>query len=189
MRIRFARSATWFAAITPRVALRMGAGILALSLLCGAPARAQKKDYLTDSEADKIRDADAPSERVKLLISFASDRLKKLQYELAHPGDTLHRADRLNNLINGYAGCVDDAAEWIDLAVEKQQDVHEGIKEMQARAPDFLASLKEIVDKQPENGAYKDNLDDAVDATTDAIKDAGEAAKENAPPPVRRRPQ
>ncbi len=79
--------------------------------------------------------------------------------------------------------------EWIDLAVEKQQDVREGIKAMQARAPEFLASLKELVAKASRNDAYKDNLDDAVDATTDAINDAGEALKENAPPPVRRRAQ
>jgi Flp pilus assembly CpaE family ATPase len=178
---------TTFGRITLRITLT--ASVLVFLASGGTAARAQKKDYLSQTEADKIRDADTPSDRVKLLISFASDRLKKLQYELAHPGDSLHRADRLNALINGYTGCVDDAAEWIDLTVEKQQDVRDGIKDMQAHAPEFLTALKEIVAKKPENDAYKDNLDDAVDATTDAIKGADEAIKENAPPPVRRRPQ
>jgi hypothetical protein len=153
-----------------------------------SPARAQKKDYLSQTEADKLRDSDTPTERIKLLISFAADRVKKLQYEFAHPGDTLHRAERLNALINGYSGCLDDAAELIDLGVEKQQDVREGIKTMQARAPEFLAYFKDLAAKAPEGDAYKDNIDDAVDATSDAIRDADEAAKENAPPPVRRRP-
>ncbi len=163
--------------------------VVAFGLAAGhQPARAQKKDYLTPNEADKIRDADTPSERVRLLLSFASDRIKKLQYEMSHPGDTLHRADRVNALINGYSGCLDDASELIDLSVEKQQDVRQGIKAMQSQAPEFLSYLKELQGKNPEQGAYQDNIDDAVDATTDAIKSADEAAKENAPPPVRRRP-
>ena len=41
---------------------------------------------------------------------------------------------------------------------------------------------KEIAD-------YKDNLDDAVDATNDAINTANDEEKEVAPPPARRRPQ
>lgn len=153
-----------------------------------APALAQKKDYLSDAEADKIRDAETTSERIKLFISFASDRIKKLQYEFAHPGE-LRRDEKINALINAYAGCIDDGSDLIQLGVDKQQDVRDAIKEMQSRAPEFLAYLKELSAKGQAVAAYKDNLDDAIDATNDAIKDAAEAIKENAPPPVRRRPQ
>ena len=73
--------------------------------------------------------------------------------------------------------------------MEKQQDIREGIKDMQAHAPEFLTYLKDLPAKRPERDAYKDNLDDAIDATNDAIRDADEAVKENAPPPVRRKPQ
>lgn len=166
-----------------------------LSFLCAAalilaatPALAQKKDYLSDAEADKIRDAETTSERIKLFISFASDRIKKLQYEFAHPGE-LRRDEKINALINAYAGCIDDGSDLIQLGIDKQQDVRDAIKEMQSRAPEFLAYLKELSAKGQAVAAYKDNLDDAIDATNDAIKDAAEAIKENAPPPVRRRPQ
>ena len=164
------------------------------TVLCAAviitavsPAFAQKKDYLSETEADKIRDAETTSERIKLFISFASDRIKKLQYEFAHPGE-LHRDERINTLINAYAGCIDDGTDLIQLGVDKQQDIRDAIKEMQARAPEFLAYLKELSAKA-EAARYKDNIDDAIDATNDAIRDAADALKENAPPPVRRRPQ
>lgn len=161
-------------------------------LLCLAafarPARAQKKDYLSDTEAEQIRDTDTPSQRIKLFISFADDRIKKLQYEIAHPDDSLHRTDRLNALINGYAGCIDDAADLIDLGVDKQQNIRDAIKDMQSKAPEFLSYLKEIDAKGGEVADYKDNLDDAIDATNDAISTANDAAKEIAPPPVRRNP-
>jgi len=153
-----------------------------------SPALAQKKDYLSESEADKIRDAETTSERIKLFISFAADRIKKLQYEFAHPGE-LHREERINTLINAYAGCIDDGSDLMQLGVDKQQDIRDAIKEMQSRAPEFLTYLKELSAKGQAVGSYKNNLDDAIDATKDAIRDAAEAIKENAPPPVRRRPQ
>jgi len=162
------------------------AALLAATLAISAPARAQKKDYLTETEADKIRDSDTPDQRIRFFISFAGDRIKKLQYELGHPGDTLHRVDRLNALINGYSGCIDDAADLIELGVEKQQDIHAAIKEMQARAPEFLEYLKDLQTKGKEIADYKDNVDDAVDATSDAIRTASESEGEVAPPPVRR---
>lgn len=166
--------------------LLAGSFLVAGLLLSAASARAQKKDYLTESEADKIRDSDTPNQRIKFFISFAGDRIKKLQYEMAHPGDSLHRADRVNGLINGYASCIDDAADLIELGVEKQQDIHDAIKEMEARAPEFLSYLKDLQAKGGEAANYKDNLDDAVDATHDAIQTANESAPEVAPPPVRR---
>ena len=177
-----------------KLTLRRLALVLA-SVLClagitaaGSPAFAQKKDYLSDAEADKIREADTPAERIKLFISFAADRIKKLQYEFAHPGE-LHREDRINTLINAYTGCIDDGTDAIQLGVEKQQDIREAIKEMQSRAPEFLTYLKELSAKGQAVEPYKDNLDDAIAATNDAIRDAADALKENAPPPVRRKPQ
>jgi hypothetical protein len=161
--------------------------LLGLSV-SSTPARAQKKDYLSAAEAEQIRDSDTPADRIKLFISFANDRIKKLQYEFAHPGDSLHRADRLNAMINGYTGCIDDASDLIELGADKQQNIRDGIKDMQAHAPEFLSYLKELAAKGAEVDDYKDNLDDAVDATSDAIRTADEAIKDLAPPPVRRKP-
>src|SRR6202165_4462989 len=89
----------------------------AAPLVCaGAP---QQKDYLTALEADKIRDAETVNERIKLFLTFADDRLKKFQYELDHPSTNRH-GDMLNSLMNAYVGCVDDAADLIQLGIEKQ---------------------------------------------------------------------
>ena len=153
------------------------------------PAQDQQRDYLSTTEAEKIREATEPSERIRLFLSFASDRLKHLQYELDHPENTVRRPQRLNALLNAYAGCVDEAVDRMELGVEKQQDVRDGIKTMQSRAPEFLAYLKDLAAKGPERDTYKEYLNDAISATSDAIRSAADAAKENAPPPVRRRPQ
>jgi hypothetical protein len=149
----------------------------------GAP---QKKDYLTSLEADKIRDAETTNDRIKLFLTFAEDRLKKFQYELEHPSTNRH-ADMLNSLLNAYAGCVDDAADLIQLGIEKQENVRKGIDLMASRTKEFLVILEKLSNDGAERELYKDNLDDAVEGTQDAMNDAEKAKKKVAPPPVRRK--
>jgi hypothetical protein len=164
---------------------------LLISCLLGAApfARAgtpQQKDYLSALEADKIRDAETVNERIKLFLTFAGDRLKKFQYELEHPSSNRH-ADMLNSLLNAYVGCVDDAADLIQLGIEKQDNIRQGIDLMTARAKEFLAVLEKLSTDGPEREIYKDNLDDAIEGTRDAMNDAEKAKKKVAPPPVRRK--
>ncbi len=146
----------------------------------------QQKDYLSAVEADKIRDAETVNERIKLFLTFADDRLKKFQYELEHPSSNRH-GDMLNSLLNAYIGCVDDAADLIQLGIEKQDNVRQGIDMMSSRAKEFLAVLEKLSNEGAEREIYKDNLDDAIEGTRDAMNDAEKAKKKVAPPPVRRK--
>jgi hypothetical protein len=146
----------------------------------------QQKDYLSSLEADKIRDAETTNERVKLFLTFADDRLKKFQYELEHPSGNGH-GDMLNSLLNGYAGCVDDAADLIQLGIEKQENIRTGIDLMVSQAKSFLAILEKMSASGPDLETYKGNLDDAIEGTRDAMNEAQKATKKVAPPPVRRR--
>jgi hypothetical protein len=162
--------------------------VASFALLFAPLSRGQtvQKDYLTALEADKIRDAETPNERVKLFLQFADDRLKKFQYELDHPSSNRH-GEMLNYLMNSYIGCVDDASDLIQEAVEKQQNVRAGVDLMEAKAKEYLEVLKKILADGKELEIYKFNLDDAIDGTQDAIKDAEKAKKNVAPPPVRRK--
>lgn len=153
-----------------------------------ARAQAPQRDYLSEVEADKIRDAQNPNDRIKLFLDFAADRLKKFQYELGRANSQGHRAEVLNGLLNAYTGCVDDAADMITLEKEKQADIRPALKDMQARSKGFLETLEKLAKDGPDLEVYKDTLDDAMDGTRDALKDADKALKEMAPPPVRRKP-
>jgi hypothetical protein len=147
----------------------------------------QKKEYLSEAEADKIRDADNPSERIKLFVTFADDRLKKFQYELNRKVPERKRAEILNSMLNAYVGCVDDAADQIDLAREKQADIRLALKLMKTKAQEFLDVLEKLNQGGPEYDLYKDTLEDAIEGTKDALTDIDKAEKEMAPPPVRRK--
>jgi hypothetical protein len=163
--------------------------LLALMLMTGgrAEAQMQEKDYLSSLEADKIRDAETTNERVKLFLTFADDRLKKFQYELEHPSGTRH-VDMLNSLLNGYGGCVDDAADLIQLGVQKQENIRAAVDLMASQSKLFLATLEKLLAAGgPDIEEYKSNLDDAIEGTRDAMNEAQKATKKVAPPPVRRK--
>jgi hypothetical protein len=156
---------------------------------CLAGAVPQKKEYLSASEADRIRDAGTTGPRIVLFSKFASDRIKKLQYEFAHVDQAdQKRTERLNALINGYTGCIDDAADLIGIGIEKQQDIREGVKALQAGIKEFLPYLQGLAANGPERETYKENLDDAIEATQDAAMDVDKASKETPASPVRRKP-
>jgi hypothetical protein len=148
-----------------------------------------KKDYLTDSEADKIREANNPSDRIKLYVAFADDRLKKFQYELTRQTAERRRGEVLNGLMNAFSGCMDDAADQISDAKEKQLDIHASLKLLESKGKEYLVQLQKL---NAGNGAdfdsYKDTLEDAIQATKDAVSDAQTAGKEMLPAPVRRKP-
>jgi hypothetical protein len=158
--------------------------LAAMPLALAAPP--PQKDYLSAVEADKIRDAETVNERIRLFLTFADDRLKKFQYELEHPSTNRH-GDMLNSLLNAYVGCVDDAADLIQLGLEKQDNIRKGIDLMTSRTKEFLVVLEKLSTDGPERELYKENLDDAIEGTRDAMNDAEKAKKKVAPPPVRRK--
>lgn len=166
-----------------------GLGAAALHARPAVALQEARKDYLTAAESDKIRDAYEPGDKIKLFIQFADDRLKKFQYELDRKTREGRRAEILNGLLNAYQGCVDDAADQINLAREKQADIRPALKIMDGKTKEFLAVLDKINQAGgPEFDTYKENLDDALEGTHDAINDVAEAQKELTPVPVRRKP-
>ena len=89
--------------------------------------------------------------------------------------------------MNAYIGCVDDAADIIQVGLEKQENIRQGIDLMAEKAKEFLPILQKYQSDGPELELYKDNVDDAVEGTQDALNEAEKARKKAAPPPVRRK--
>src|SRR5258708_1978253 len=123
---------------------------------------------------------------IKLFLTFADDRLKKFQYELQHPSSNKH-PEMLNALMNAYIGCVDDAADLVQLGIQKQENIRPAIDLMASRAKEFLQILEKLSADGTEIDIYKDNLDDAIEGTRDAMNAAEKAKKALAPPPVTRK--
>jgi len=169
----------------------VAASLLLTTCMVAAPrislAQFEPRDYLSDEEADKIRDADTPAARIKLYIAFADDRLKKFDYELNRTPPQRNRAEILNSLLNGYVGCVDDGADQIAMAREKQMDIRTVLKLMHTKYNEFLNQLQKYDKDGKDLDTYRDSLKDATEGTQDALSDVQDAEKEMLSAPVRRK--
>lgn len=149
---------------------------------------AQDKDYLTSTEADKIREAEFPALRIKLFSEFAADRFTKFKYELSRGRPDRQRNIRLRSLLDGYMGCLEDAAELVEIGRMRQQDILKGVAELEKRATEILVELETLEASTPPDAAYKTDLHDAVLTTREALAEVARAKEEIAPPPIRRKP-
>ena len=146
-------------------------------------------DFLSPGEAEKVRDAQSASDRARLFIAFAEDRLKKFEYELQLKGPQMNRVEMLNGLLKAYTDCIDEASDRIDDGRQSELDMRPAIKEMQKKAAEYLATLNKIQTAGSRYAAnYKDSLGDAIADTQDALRDVKKAAKEYGSVPVRRKP-
>ncbi|MGH9688402.1 MAG: hypothetical protein ACRD5K_15060 [Candidatus Acidiferrales bacterium] len=152
-----------------------------------AAARPQLHDYLSNEEAGKIRDATTPSDRIKLYMSFAEDRLEKFKYELNRTAPERDRSDVLNGLLHAYEGCMDDASDEIDDAKLKQADIKQALNLMNEKGKSFLSQLQNYSKNGRYLSDYSDTLQDAIDSTTGALSDVADAKKTMLPAVVRRK--
>jgi hypothetical protein len=178
---------TWLSLVLA-AALAAPAASLAAPPSSPAAARPPQRDFLTQTEADKIRDAYTANDRIQLFLDFAADRLRRFQHELHMTGAGPRRADFLNDILNAFTACVDEASGRIDDAIHHGEDVRKGIKDMRKRAPELLAELKKIKAEGLDLKLYQDSLNDAMSDLQDAIKDAEKAEKQFELNPPRRKP-
>ena len=61
----------------------------------------------------------------------------------------------LNYLMNSYIGCIDDAADLIQLGMEKQDNIRQCIDLMASKSQEFLAALKKYSANGPELTSIK----------------------------------
>ena len=73
------------------------------------------------------------------------------------------------------------------LALATEENIRQGIDLMASKTKDFLVILQKYQVEGPELEIYKENLEDAIEGTTDAQNEAEKAKKKAAPPPVRRK--
>ena len=120
--------------LTPDLGAASFTGDVAIDVAIGTPTatvvlNAAELDITTatielgggDAEIVATVTLDPTEERA--VLTFAEDRLKKFQYELEHPSSNRH-LDMLNSLLNAYVGCVDDAADLIQLGSQFIQTLH-----------------------------------------------------------------
>jgi hypothetical protein len=154
--------------------------VFALLMSLTAPARAaraQKPDYVSDEEEDKIRDAQEPSERIEVYLTLAQSRLDRIQEFRSKPMDPQYdNGAYIDHLLDQYISLTDDLKNWIQDQYDRRGDMREGLRKVLEMGPKQLHDLRRIQESPDAYAAdYVKSLRDAQDDFTDALDGATKA--------------
>jgi hypothetical protein len=144
-------------------------------LLALVPLRvlAQDHDSLTAVEADKLRDAQDPSERITVYVSFQQDRLGLMAAASDSNGDN---KDSVDDLLNQYISIDNELKDWIQYQFDHEGDMRKGLRVLLDEGSKQLEMLRHI-EGSPNPGAkdYADSLREAISDMTDTLDGATQA--------------
>ncbi len=148
--------------------------ILALALLALVPhaLRAQQKgDFLTDEEQDKLREAQDPSDRIKVYLAFEQARLDRFDNFRNQPADPSYdNAGYLEGLLSQFISLNDEMKNWIEDQYGRNGDMRAGLHVLLDAGPKQLEQLRRIQQTPDANVAdYAGSLRDAIDDLTDTL--------------------
>lgn len=152
-----------------RIALLVVAAVATLPI-----AAQRKRDPLNPAEIDQLRDAMVePDQRLKLYVSFARDRMNKLEQMRADP-KTTDRARQTHDMLEDFLAVYDELNDNIDMYVGRKDDIRKPLKLIIEADTEFQAKLRSLKDAAHTDAAearqYEfllNNALDTVDASTD----------------------
>jgi hypothetical protein len=146
---------------------------MALLLVAAAIPAAEQRDFLSTDEADQIRLAQEPNERLITYLKFARQRLDLITQLSKEQRDG--RAALMHDLIEQYTDIIDAIDTVADLALAKKTDISKGMQAVAEAEKEFLASLRSLRESEPADlEKYEFVLDQAIETTSDSYEAANE---------------
>jgi hypothetical protein len=144
--------------------------VLVAFAVIGVTAFAQR-EFLTNDEIEKIREAQEPNLRLTTYIQFAKQRMDQINQQIAK--DRKGRSVLVRQLLEDYTQIIDAIDTVSDDALKRGRNIDEGLVAVASAEKKFLEQLKKIEAGQPHDlDMYEINLKDALDTTAESIETA-----------------
>jgi hypothetical protein len=153
---------------------------LLLVVSLGVARGAEKGDYLTDDEVDRLREAQEPSQRIETYLAFAQVRLTRFDdYRNRPPNPDYDIPGYLDTQLDQYIRITDALKDWIEEHFDRHDDMRAGLKKVLEMGQHQLEQLRHAEDSpDPYAAGYRKSLSDAIDDFSDALDGATKALSE-----------
>jgi hypothetical protein len=146
------------------------AGVL-LCILGAAPFAVPqaKRDYLTSDEANQVRNAQEPNDRIKLYVHFAQQRMDQVLQLMEK--DKAGRSALIHDLLDEYTKVIEAIDTVADDALRRHLPIDLGNAVASTQEKVMLEALQKIQDSNPKDLArYDFVLKEAIDTTSDSLE-------------------
>jgi hypothetical protein len=151
------------------------AGFAGLLFLGPRLARAQQTDYLTGPEQDKLRDAQDPSERIKVYLDFQQSRLDVMEgLRMQQPGLDQNPGSDFGESLREYISITDEMKDWISDQFQRHGDMRKGLRDLLERGPHQVEELRHL-EAESAKGGDDAQIQTAIEDMTDAIDGSAKA--------------
>ncbi len=159
--------------------------LLIATLLLSFPLAGQDlfgggRDFLTDHEADLIRENQEPNDRIGQYLHFARLRIELVRQALLK--EDASRSKLIHRNLDEYGRIIEAIDLVIDDAAADQADLSKALETLAEREKEFLAALERIRENPAdEHWSYEFVLEDAIEITRDsmelALEDLGDRGR------------
>ncbi|MBI3210321.1 MAG: hypothetical protein HYZ37_15660 [Candidatus Solibacter usitatus] len=145
-------------------------------LLAALPAIAQR-DFLSGDEADQVREAQDPNDRLKLYIKFARQRLGMVEQLLSK--DKAGRSAQIHEALGEYSKIIDAIDTVSDDALRRRKPIDQATPLVAKAEKEFQTRLEKMkLSKARDFSRWEDALSTAIENTSFSIELAEMDAKD-----------
>lgn len=143
--------------------------------------QATSRDYLSEEEQDKLREAaQDPTQRILVYIDLIQTRLTRFDDFRDKPPDATYDYVRTaDKQLDETVRLTEELKDWIQLQFDHGADMRAGLRKMVEMAPKQLDELQHAqANPDSYTPVYKANLKDAIEDLSDALDGATKALAE-----------